>query len=62
MEPENEWYWEAWHEVLDKAQYIDNQGNIYRLYQDGDLWLICYELMTNEEKINFGFDVEEIEE
>lgn len=59
LETENEFYWDVWSKVLDTAQYIDADGNIYRLHQDGDLWLICYELMTNEEKINFGFDMED---
>lgn len=59
---DNEFYWETWQEVLDKAYFIDTQGNKFTLHQDGDLFAICDELMTNDEKINFGFDVEEIEE
>lgn len=45
-------YWEAWNAILDKAEY-HKDGNVWRLHQDGDLWAICYELMTDEEKINF---------
>ena len=61
LEPENEFYWDVWSDVLSTAQYTDDDGNIYRLHHDGDLWLICYELMTNEEKSNFGFDTEDEE-
>lgn len=54
--PESEYYWDAWQWILDHASYKDEQGNIYRLNQDGDLWALCYERMTDEEKSNFGFD------
>ena len=60
--PENEGYWETWSDALDRLSYTCPDGNVFKLYQDGDLWLICYELMTDEEKINFGLDVEEMEE
>lgn len=56
--PDNQFYWETWQEVLDKAYFIDTQGNQFTLYQDGDLFVICDELMTKEEKIILGFDVE----
>lgn len=53
--PETDGYWEAWDEILSRFEYhLD--GHVYRLMQDGDLWLYCYERMTNEEKHNFGFD------
>ena len=55
LEPENECYWESWEWILNNAQFNDGE-NVYRLYQDGDLWGICYELMTDEEKHNFGFE------
>ena len=57
--PEDEWYWEAWDSILNNASYTDDEGNEYTLHQDGDLWLICFELMTDEEKQNFGFEVED---
>lgn len=60
--PENEFYWDTWNDALDRLSYTCPEGNVFKLYQDGDLWLICYELMTNEEKINFGFDAEGMEE
>ena len=55
-DPENEYYWDAWCDVLDYAYYIDDDGNEYRLHLDGDLWAVCKELLTDDEKRNFGFD------
>ena len=49
-------YWDCWNWILDKAKYTTPDGDVYRLWQDGDLWGICYEKMTTEEKENFGFD------
>jgi len=51
-EVENEGYWEAWDSILDRAEY-DQHGFKFRLHQDGDLWAICEELMTDEEYENF---------
>lgn len=53
---DNNDYWEAWETILNNAEYHVG-GNVWRLHHDGDLWLICYELMTDEEKQNFGFDL-----
>jgi hypothetical protein len=53
--PDNEFYWEYWDEVLSNAYFIDESGNKWYLWQDGYLWAICYELLTDEERINFGF-------
>ncbi|MGL5719523.1 MAG: hypothetical protein ACRCYP_01830 [Alphaproteobacteria bacterium] len=36
--PDCEWYWEAWETVLNNATYEDEDGNEWRLYQDGDLF------------------------
>ena len=53
--PDNEWYWDTWVTVLANAYYLDDKGNKYTLYHDGDLFVICYEKMTEEEKTNlFG--------
>ena len=51
--PEHEWYWEAWNDVMQSANYIDPYGNKWHLYKDGDLFAICEELMTEEEYYNF---------
>ena len=55
--PDNEGYWEAWNFVLNNAKHTDKDGNVWQLWQDGDLWAICPDLMTEEEKQNFGWDV-----
>ena len=54
--PENDFYWDTWEIVLNNAFFIDKDGHKWTLYQDVDLWAICDDLMTDEEKYNFGFD------
>ena len=54
---EIEAYWDAWQEILDSATFTEN-GNVWRLNQDGDLWALCYELMTNEERSNFEMELD----
>ena len=49
-------YWDCWSWIIDNAKYTTPDGDIYRLHQDDDLWAICYEKMTTEEKENFGFE------
>ena len=51
--PNHPEYWESWECVLNEATLTDNHNNLWRLYQDGDLWMICTELMTDEEYENF---------
>lgn len=55
--PDGEYYWDTWISVLDNATATLN-GDTYYLHQseDGDLWALCYERMTIEEKENFGFE------
>lgn len=50
--PDVEYYWETWDDVLGSAYYVDG-NNKYTLHQDGDLWALCPELMSNEEYENF---------
>lgn len=50
--PEDAWYWEAWDNLLNNATYTDEAGNVWNLYQDGDLFAYCFETMTAEEKSN----------
>jgi hypothetical protein len=39
--PDHEWYWETWAHVEDNAIVTAaGDGTRYRLYQDGDLWLV----------------------
>ena len=62
---DNEHYWLAWEQILNNAEFKEGEYTVgedkltvhtWRLYQDGDLWALCDELMTDEEKQNFGFD------
>lgn len=53
--PDRESYWEAWEAILNRAEF-HHDGSRWLLHQDGDLWLICYERMTDEERSNFGFE------
>lgn len=46
-------YWETWDNVLFNCVVTDDHDNDYHLWQDGDLFLICYDLMSDEEFINF---------
>jgi hypothetical protein len=53
--PEADYYWEAWSLVLSDAFHNDKDGNTWRLYQDGDLFAYCEQLMDDEEYYNlFG--------
>lgn len=55
-DPEHEHYWYAWDDVLGYAKFTSDNGDVYTLYQNGDLWGICFDKMTAEEKDNFGFE------
>lgn len=37
--PDNDHYWDVWHDVLDYAEYQDDNGHTWRLYQDSDLFI-----------------------
>lgn len=37
--PEHEHYWETWEAVLDRVTLTED-GITYRLWQDGDLWVV----------------------
>ena len=54
--PDNEYYWDNWDLVLNNAKHTDKDGNTWHLWQNGDLLAICHDLMTDEEKQNFGWE------
>lgn len=54
--PDNGGYWDAWNACLNNAKHTDKDGNVWQLWQDGDLWAICPALMSDEEKANFRFE------
>lgn len=51
--PENDWYYDAFDALEQNAQYTDDNGNVWRLHLDGDLWAFCETLMTEQEKADF---------
>ena len=48
-----DWYWDAWESILNCAECTDENGNVWHLWQDGDLWAYCESLMDDEEYENF---------
>ncbi len=38
--PDHEWYWATWDDVLQYSTFADAEGNVWCLYQDGDLFAI----------------------
>jgi hypothetical protein len=61
IDPDSEWYWDAWQSILDNAFWIDEDGTKYTLYQSGDLWATAYDIMTEKEKAEFfeGYEPEQ---
>ncbi|SOK58833.1 hypothetical protein [Yersinia phage fHe-Yen9-03] len=55
-EQDNDQYWSIWDEVLDNAEWHDDHtSQIFKLYQDGDVFAYCKESMTPTEYFNmFG--------
>lgn len=49
--PDHEYYFEAWDMVLNNARHKSLPW--LTLYQDGDLWAIDYDRMSDDEKMNF---------
>lgn len=50
--PEHEFYDDAWSAVLDDATATID-GNTFTLYQDGDLFAVCPDLMSPQEYQEF---------
>lgn len=49
--PENESYWDAWNELLDKLTYTTEKGIEHSLYQDGDLFAVDLNLIRAWEEV-----------
>jgi hypothetical protein len=60
-DPEHRDYYEAWDEVLRDAVVTDNDGNKFRVHQDGDCWLIPDGMVWDENNECFAWpeDVED---
>ena len=52
---DSEFYWEDWEAVLNNAKVVFD-GAEYILHHDGDLWLINFDAMTEQEREDFGFN------
>lgn len=52
---DSEFYWEDWETVLNDAKIVFD-GVEYTLHHDGDLWLINFDAMTEQEREDFGFN------
>jgi hypothetical protein len=51
--PDTAWHWETWDNVLNNAVVTDDAGVKFRLYQDGDLWLIPEGMEWSDESETF---------
>ena len=47
--PENEYYWDAWYEILQDARHDSG----HTLHHDGNLFAVCDDRMTDEEYREF---------
>lgn len=47
--PESEYYWESWESLLSMPSRVDEEGNRWTLHQDGDLFEVCDDLLSDEE-------------
>ena len=52
--PDHEWYWEAWQNICDNAEYMGSDGAKYSLYQDGDVWLVPEGMSMEEDEFEFA--------
>ena len=52
---EDDGFWDAWDSVLNNAR-ITHNGKIYHLHQDGDLFAIDWDNLTDDESEAFGLE------
>lgn len=50
--PDCEWYWETWETMINNFK-IKVDGKTFTLYQDGDLFLVALDSMSDREKLEF---------
>ena len=51
--PDHPDYWDTWDNVLNCAHYVAHDGRTFTLYQDGDLFAVAYDALTDEEYREF---------
>ena len=49
----HEGYWDAWDSIMSSARYVTPEGKIYSLHQDGDLFCVAWDDLTDEEYHDF---------
>lgn len=49
--PDHDSYNDTWADVLDNCEIVDTKGKTWRLYQDGDLWLIPADAEWSEDNV-----------
>lgn len=54
--PDSEYYWESWQWILDNARFDHKDGRVFYLYQDGDVFLVAWDNLSQAEKENFGVE------
>ena len=52
---EDDGFWDTWDSVLNNAR-ITHNGKIYHLHQDGDLFAIDWDNLTDDESEAFGLE------
>lgn len=57
--PDAESYWDVWADVLDNARVTDENGVVFHLWQDGDLWLVPDGMEWSEESDTYVWPAEE---
>jgi len=53
LNPDSGFYWDTWYVVETNAKYVDENGNVWKLMEMEDLWAYCYELMSDDEYLEF---------
>jgi len=51
--PDHSAYWDAWDIVLNNARFRLADGRVFSLHQDGDLWAVSYDDLTDAEYSEF---------
>ena len=50
--PDQEYYWDTWADVCDNAIVTSpDDGTVYRVYQDGDCWLVEDGAIMNDHEL-----------
>ncbi len=57
--PDHESYWDVWCEVEQDARVFDDKGNVYRVYQDSDCFLIPVGMVWSDSEDTFVWPEDE---